>query len=628
MLETIRKQTKSWLVKGFIGLIVLSFAVWGIGDIFRGGQDPPVAEVGGVKIRGSELQIQYGRTVETLRRLSGGRLDAEQARALGVVDQALDSLITRALMSQQAAAMGLGVADTTVREAIKKSASFRNDAGVFDRFLYEAVLSQYGFTEEAYVASLRGDLAREQMLGSLAAGLIAPTAVVETIRRYRRERRVVSVVTVSTSDVAEVPEPDQVAIEQYYAANNQRFMALEYRRISFVTMRPADLLDEVDVADEDVREEYEYRLDEFTTRHRRDLDQIVFEDEAAASEAFDRLMAGEDFFAVGAALAGKSEGDIKLGVVEPEDLMDEVAEVAFELAVGVIGKPVETPFGWYILRVNDDLPGGTTPFEEVAEALRLELKIERASEATYELSNRFEDERAGGADLEEAGAGLGIDTHALGPVDVRGYGPDGEVVDGLPTVVDFLQRSFASEAGVESELVEAAGNIFYAFRVDEVTPSALKPLDAVRERVVEAWREERKRELAGEIAEALAERAKSTGSLAEAVAERGLEVNRTEGFTRDGRGLELALASTVIEAIFDLEPGAVTGALANGAGRYAVAELVEVVAADETGGGEGPDGLAMRLRSSYETDLLIRYDESLRRKYGVRVYPRRIEAMF
>jgi peptidyl-prolyl cis-trans isomerase D len=515
-----------------------------------------------------------------------------------------------------------------VREAIVKIGGFRNEAGVFDRLLYEAVLRQYGFTEEAYVASLRGDLAREQILGSLAAGLIAPAAVVDTIRRHRDERRVASVVLVSTSDVVEVPEPDQAAIEQHYAANNQSFMAPEYRRIVFVTMRPGDLLDEVDVADEEVREEYENRLDAYTTRHRRDLDQIVFEDEDAANDAFGRLMAGEDFFAVGAALAGMGEDDMKLGVVEREYLLDEVAEVAFELAVGVIGKPFETPFGWNILRVNDDLPGGTTPFEEVAETLRLELKIERASDATYELSNRFEDERAGGARLEEAGAGLGIDAHTIGPVDVRGYGPDGEVVEGLPTVADFLERAFSSQVGIESELFEAPGNIFYAFRIDAVTASALKPLDAVRERVVEAWREERKRELAGEIAEALVERAKSAGNLAEAAAEHGLEIELTEGFTRDGRGLELRLASPVIEAIFDLEPNAVTGALANGAGRYAVAELVEVIAVDETDGENDADGLATRLRASYETDLLIKYDESLRRKYGVRVYPQRVEAMF
>lgn len=350
----------------------------------------------------------------------------------------------------------------------------------------------------------------------------------------------------------------------------------------------------------------------------------MFDDAAAAADAFDRLMAGEDFFAVGTAVTGASEEDMKLGTVEREDLLEEVAEVAFAQAVGVIGKPFETPFGWYIVRVKEDFPGGTKPFAEVAETLRLELKIERASEATYELSKRFEDARAGGARLAEAGAALGIDAHAIGPVDARGLAPDGTVVEALPTVADFLERAFESLVGVESELFEAPGNIFYAFRVDEVTAAALRPLEAVRERAVEAWREERKRALAGEIADALAKRAKA-GGLAAAAAERGLEIQRTEGFTRDGRGLELSLAPAVVEAIFALEPGAVTGALANGAGRYAVAELAEMIAADES---EQADELAARLRASYQTDLLVKYDESLRRKYGVRVYPQRVEALF
>ena len=81
MFQSIFKNLKSWVIKIFLGLIALSFAAWGVGDIFRGNSDPTVASIGNIKVRASELVREYNRELEQLRRLSGGQIDAEQARA-------------------------------------------------------------------------------------------------------------------------------------------------------------------------------------------------------------------------------------------------------------------------------------------------------------------------------------------------------------------------------------------------------------------------------------------------------------------------------------------------------------------------------------------------------------------
>ena len=143
---------KSWTVKIFLGIIALSFAVWGIGDIFRGGQDPSVATVGGMKIHASQLSRAYSREVERLRVASNGAIDAEQARAMGVVQRTLQSMISRAAFDLETAGLGMTVDDATLRREIRENPAFVDDFGNFDRTRFEYVLRQEGMTDDAFFA--------------------------------------------------------------------------------------------------------------------------------------------------------------------------------------------------------------------------------------------------------------------------------------------------------------------------------------------------------------------------------------------------------------------------------------------------------------------------------------------
>ena len=628
MLEALRKRTGSWVVKGFMALLALSFGIWGIGDIFRRPQDPTVAEVGSVKIHASDLQKEYTRTLESLRRMTGGQIDAEQARALGAVGQALDSLVARAAMRQEIDRLSLGVPDDVVRRAITEAPSFRSQTGTFDRMQYLAVLRQNQLSEDEYVGLLRRDLAQNQLLGSLSAGLVAPRPLVRTLYDFREQRRIADVVTVKSESFSDLSEPDEAALTAYYDAHQDQFTAPEFRRVTFVTIRPADLLDEIVVDDEEVREEYEYRLEEFTTPERRDLDQVVFDDLDTATAAAGRIRAGEDFFAVGSALTGQAEPDMKLGQVTRDALIGEVAAVAFALDAGALSPPIETPLGWYLVRVNAVSPGGTKSFEDVAEEIHGELKIARAAEATFELGNRFEDERAGGAKLEDSARPLGLAVETVGPIDRNGYQPDGKTADALPPIQDFLGDAFAAAEGSESELKEAAGSIFYVLRVDGITPPALRPLAEVRVKVADAWRAEQQRARARASAETLAGRA-AEGGLAAAAAAMGLAVETTAAFARDGRDLEISLSNDIITAIFALDPGGVTEAMGLGPDRFVVAQVKELVPAPAPSEEDSATAqIARQLELGMQSDLMGALDDSLRQKYRVRVNNALVESLF
>ena len=629
MLEALRKRTGSFVVKLLMGILALSFAFWGIGDMFTPSQNPVVAEVGNASITASQLQREFTRNLEYWRRVTGSPIDAEQARDFGVMDQALEALVTRAMLRQEVSAIGIGAPDNLVREMIVANDSFRDLAGNFDRAIYRSVLRQNQMSEEQFEAGIRDDFARTQLMDSLASGLVTPAIAIDTIRRYRGERRIATIALVTPNQAPEAPIPDESAINTFYNENEHRFMAPEYRTVTLVSLSPLDLLDEIEISDDVVLQDYEYRIDTYTTPHMRDVDRLVFGDDELAGAAFERLMAGADFYAVGRDLGGQGDTDMKLGMITRADLPSEdIADIVFGLGVGQVGQPIETGFGWRIFRVNGDVPGAVTSFEDAADEIRHELKIAAASDAVFDLKNRFEDERAAGASIGEAASALGIDVQSIGPLDRSGLDRAGTASEALPAIPEFIAETFNAVRDEETFILESVANVFYALRVDDVIEARLKPLGDVRDQAITAWQRQWREEQSKLMAEEISARVSAGESLDEVAESIGAEFIQTPAFARDGRDLDTSVGSALIEAIFNLGPGQVTQATATGAGLYAVAVVGQVLPWNAATDSVADANLRDQLDRGAREDVAVAFDSALRRKYDVSVNQPLIDSLF
>lgn len=625
MLDSIRKQTGSLVVKALLGLLVIAFALWGVGDIFQGPQDQAVADVGGVGIHASALQAEYTTMVENFRRRFG--FDAEQARALGALDGALDRLVNREVVRQEAAAIGIGASDEDVLRAIEDNDAFHNLAGRFDKAIYTGLLYRNRLTPEAYEDSVRRDIRRAQLVDSIAVGAAPPEVMVRHLLRHEEQERTAEAVTVSADSLIP-PDPDETTLQAYFTAHRDSYMSPEYRRIAAVIIRPADLLESVDVSEEDIRAEYDDRVDEFVTPTRRAVDQMTFDDREAAESAAARVVSGEDFYALGAELLDLAQADMDRGVLAAGDFVSEaLGAAAFAVPVGQSTAPVETPFGWAIARVREEFPGENRDFESVADTLRFERKIVLAQNVAIDLGDEFEDERAGGATLEEAARAVGVSVSAIGPIDRQGrLGFD--AADGAPPVVDFLNRAFAATQGEESALHDTDDGTYYAFRVDSVTPPAEKPLHEVRDEAVADWRANWRRERAVERATTIAERLRAGESAAAVAAETGAAMLAAGPFRRDAPTAGDGLGQAFVRAVFALEPDAVSDPVVEG-GRVHVARLLEIVdVADADADQDAGQRIAERLLAAYVGDVVTGYTDVLYRRHDVSVNRAAIERYF
>ena len=628
MLVNLRKIAGTWIMAIFSFLIIISFAVWGIGDIFRGRTSNTVVTVGEVEISGLDVSREFRREMDRLRVLFGGNLDSEQALRLGLLDRAVDALVARTLYDLDSAERGLAVGDDQVRRAIVDTRSFHNAAGVFDPGVFASTLAASGLSEEQYVAILRNDIRRGQLLGSIAAAAPSPDVLVEALYRHREQRRVAEYFVVGRDGVGDAGEPDDAALAAYHEANAARFTAPEYRKLTFIHITAEELADEIAVSEEEIEAEYDDRRGALVQPEKRTVDQILLGDEGTAKAARERVMNGEDFFAVAEDLAGMDAEEVALGEVTRGGLVEEVADAVFDLGEGDVGAPVQSPFGWHVFRVTAVTPERVPALAEMRDEIERDIARRNAVDGLYQLTNTLDDTLAGGATLEEAAAELKLNLGRAEAVDSNGRTPAGVHADNLPKVVEFLTIAFETPEGQPSLLVETARGSYFIVRVDGVTAPALRPLETIRDEVTVGWRNAEIDKAMIARARAAVERIGAGEDFAEVAASLGGTPEKSAPVRRDGDGGAGVLAPDLVDALFSRDVG--TPAIARAADRrgYVVARATEIVEADPAGDEAGTDALSDEFRASIATDVMSQYRAVLEARFPVRVDRSAIDALF
>ena len=625
MLVKMRKFAGTWIMAIFSFMIILSFAVWGVGDIFRGRTSNAVATVGDIEIADTELSREFRRQLAQM----GGALDAEQARNLGFDNRALNALIARALYDLESDNLGLAISDDFIRDSIQSNPTFRNQAGVFDRNIFDSVISQMGFGEQQFISLMRAEIIRSQLLGSLVSDMPTPKFAIDALYRYREARRTASYVVVNNDSITDLAEPSESALNTFHRENAAQFTAPEYRAITFIHVTVDDVVDEIGVSDDEVQAEYDERRDVYVTPEKRDVEQILLPDEAAARAAYAALMSGENFLAAAERMTGATGDAVSLGKITRGDLFEEVTDAVFALGVDEIGEPLESPFGWHIFRVRAIEAEYARPLAEVRDELEREIALRGAVDVLHRLAKRLDDELGGGMTIEEAGAALQLSVTRIDGVDDGGLESNGAPITGMPTAREFLTTAYATPEGDASLLIESEDGSYFVLRVDGVTLPTLRPLDSVRGAVIAAWRAAERDKLAAARATEAAERINGGTSMATVAGDLGLDVTVAEPVRRDGDGAALQFSNDFVRALFAGAVGDAVSAPARGGSGHIVARLDHIVEAYPTGGDDAQfASIRAELQGAMASDLTTQYRTALEARYPVKINQGAVDALF
>ncbi len=558
MLRGLRTASSGWLGKtimaGVVGFLVISFAIWGIGDIFRGFGRGAVASVGSTEISIEQFRTLFTDRVQALGRQLRRPITPEQARAFGVDQQVLSQWMQDAALDQRARKLRLGVSDAEVVRRITEDPAFRGASGQFDPTRFSGILRQIGYTEQSYVAEQRRETLRRQITTTVSGDVKPPKTAAEAVNRYENEQRDIDYVVLGRAQAGDIPPPAPDVLAKFFDERKVLFRAPEYRKATILALTPEEVARTIEIAAPDIKTFYDKNMDRFSTPEKRQIQQMLFNDKDEAHKAAERLAAGLSFDDL-AKERKLSESDLDLGLMPKSALADrKVADAAFALAAGKTSGAIDGAFGSSIVRVVKIEPGSTKSFAEVEADIKKGLALDRAKTETRKLRDKIDEEIGGGARLDEVAKKLNVPARTIEAIDRSGRGPDGQPVD-LPKGADVLNGIFSAEVGLENDALQTPDGGYVWYDLVATTPSRERTLDEVKAQVEARWRDDEAMARLNAKAEQLVDKLKSrTAPLATLAAADKLKLESAKWLKRsDNSG---TLAPNALAAAFRTSMGA------------------------------------------------------------------------
>ncbi len=620
MLESMRKAAQGVVGKAIMtvvmGLIIVSFVIWGVGDMLRGFTASTVATVGSAKISEQEYRSSYQRTIQQYQRRLRQPFTNEQARAIGLDREVLQRLLSESAIDEEGRKLGLNVSDEALRAMIETNPNFRDKSGAFDPQLFAEALRNNDMNERMFVTDLRKTALRQFIVAALTAGITAPKAETKAEADVRDQTRSIDYFILPASAAGVIAPPSEEALKAFFNDRKSSYRAPEYRAIDVVALDPLTLANPADVSDADGEAAYDKvagKDPRYGSPEKRDLQQILFPSEGEADAAAARIKAGASFDDIVKERNLKPE-QTDIGETTKAAMIDkDEAEAVFALPQGGVSGVLKSEFGPVIVRVKGVTPSAVKPYAEVADEIKRQISASRAGDKIQAVHDKIEDARVSGKPLAEAARDAGLTAQTIPAVDAQGRDPSGAEVN-LPDKADLLRAVFASDVGLDEAPLQTKGNGFVWFSVAKIEPAHDRSFNDAKAEVEAQWRAEEVDKALAAKSDDLVKQLRSGGTIADLAKSVGAEAKTAADIHRDDK----SLPETVTAAIFR-EPADGEGAAAAPGGR-----AVFKITSDKTPPVDFADprvkDMAQQLDAAQRDSLLEQYVEALRRSLGVVVH--------
>ena len=577
MLEAIREKAQGWIAWTIVILITIPFALWGIQQYLGGGGEPEVASVNGQPITQRELEVKTRNLRMNMRERLGdayrpGMFDPKLLR-----DRTLDSMIRAALLYQHSKDLGLGASNADVVATIQSLPLFQVN-GKFDRIAYQQGLRLQGMTSPGFEEQVRQSLVSTQLANAISSSDFVTPALLKRYVRLAEQRRDFSYVQIKAADYLAGVKVDEADIKAWYDSHPRDFIQPERVKIDYIDFDLASLQGQVKASEDELKDYYEQNIEKYNRPEKRRISHILISADKGASaadkakakqqaeEIHKQLLAGADFAELArqhSQDAGSAPAGGDLGILEPGTLGNAFDEAAFELKEGEYSAPVETEFGYHIVKVDKIIPGGSASFDSVKNKVEAEYRKARAEKQFYDKAERLTELTYQNADtLEPAAEEMGLE---IKHSDWMGRG-GGKGVLASPKVSGAAFSEDVLTEGNNSEAIEIGPEHVLVLRVVEHEEQTVKPLDEVKSAIRNQLAARQAAEKARQSAEKLLQELRSGRSLSELASSIKAEVKVPGALKR----IDPRVPKELLDKVFELprpvadKPRSEVVSLANG----------------------------------------------------------------
>ena len=534
-----------------MGLIILSFALAGVGSYLNGPARTAPATVNGNDISAPALENAY--------RNERARMESQMGEAFNQLAAnpdymkqfrrgVLDRLIDQALIDDKARSLGLRVSDEQIKQAIVAMPEFAEN-GKFSNDRYLQLIRRAGMTPEMFRDSLRQDMVRQQLMGAVLGSEFALKGEAEQLDRLYNQTRDLRLIRLAASAYVDGIEVSDAEVEQFYKANSARFMNDETVKVDYLLLDAANLGKNIKVTEQDAQDYYDQHQDLFQRPERRQVAHILIpfgKDEKAAEQKAEAVLAkakaGDDFAALAKAdssdtFSAKKGGELdwfEKGVMDPA-----FEKAAFALAkAGDLSAVVKSPFGFHIIKLLGVEPAKTKPFVDVMSDTIARLQSEKAKEQFFAEQQKMADssfENPDSLDLTAEAMGLQVQS--------TGYFSQADAPAPLndPKV---LSVAFSEQLRDDNtDVIELADGKALVLHIMGHQPKAAKPLAEVKEQVITAIKHDKASEVARGKAQGLLDKLKAGENVQADLTALGLKVDTHTGVSRFAQEMDQNLVT-------------------------------------------------------------------------------------
>jgi peptidyl-prolyl cis-trans isomerase D len=621
MLDAMRRGVASIAVKILLGVLIISFALWGVPEFVERNpwQSNAVATVGKKEISIDDFKRVYQEEMEVISRRLGRAATPDEANLLGVVQRTLLRLTGVAALDLHASNLGMTATNEIVGQFIRgENPSVIGPDGKIDMAKYAQVIRQSGYNSvQAYEEARRRDLVRQQLVETLGAWVQPQHYLIEALHRFRNETRVLEHVTPDFSKIS-VPEPSEERLKEYFEQSKGQYVALEERKVNLLLVPRDAALSQVKMTDEEVKAAYDRTKATYDVPEKRRVAQMTFPDKAAAEKAYADLSKAKDFNEA-AAKAGFPPADIDLGLLTRGQMIDpKIADAAFSLKKGELSKPVEGQFSVVLLRVSEIEGGKQRSFDEVKGEIRDSISAERVGQLLQSLHEKVEEGRAKGTPLKEIAEELKLPFQEIAAVNRTGKTDDGKAVITHADAGRIVEAIFAASPGIETDTIELSDGGYAWFDLLSVAPQRPRAFDEVTAQVRANFiDEERRKEIASLVSKEIG--GLKPGEGLERIAKTlGGKVVRSPPVKRAPETVPAGLSAPLLQQAFAMAKGGVASLpTADGKSRT-IFRVADVIAAPKPTEAETA-ALTAEVSRQLRIDLIDQYVGGLRTRYGYTV---------
>ncbi|QSO24149.1 peptidylprolyl isomerase [Aeromonas caviae] len=553
MLDKLREGAQGKVAKVILGLIILSFALAGVGSYLNGPARTAPATVNGNDISAPALENAY--------RNERARMESQMGEAFNQLAAnpdymkqfrrgVLDRLIDQALIDDKARSLGLRVSDEQIKQAIVAMPEFAEN-GKFSNDRYLQLIRRAGMTPEMFRDSLRQDMVRQQLMGAVLGSEFALKGEAEQLDRLYNQTRDLRLIRLAASAYVDGIEVSDAEVEQFYKVNSARFMNDETVKVDYLLLDAANLGKNIKVTEQDAQDYYDQHQDLFQRPERRQVAHILIpfgKDEKAAEQKAEAVLAkakaGDDFAALAKAdssdtFSAKKGGELdwfEKGVMDPA-----FEKAAFALAkAGDLSAVVKSPFGFHIIKLLGVEPAKTKPFVDVMSDTIARLQSEKAKEQFFAEQQKMADssfENPDSLDLTAEAMGLQVQS--------TGYFSQADAPAPLndPKVLSVAFSEQLRDDNTNSDVIELADGKALVLHIMGHQPKAAKPLAEVKEQVITAIKHDKASEVARGKAQGLLDKLKAGENVQADLTALGLKVDTHTGVSRFAQEMDQNLVT-------------------------------------------------------------------------------------